>query len=574
MIRKNFSIIFFLLFQLFNLFSQVDQALLTIDGRQISADEFMRIYRKNNNLAASANQGIDEYLDLFINFKLKVIEAENLGLDTSAAFHAELDGYVRQLAKPYLTDSLSFENLLREAYGRMKTEIHASHIMLMLDEKASPEDTLMVYRKILEIRNRILDGEDFSVLAKTYSEDPSAATNGGDLGWFGAFKMVYPFESAAYNTPPGEISLPVRSGFGYHIIKVHEKRPAKPLLHVAHIFVRAPESMTPEEASLARLKIFSIYNRLKTGESFEAIAKTESDDKSTGINGGVLPWFSSGEMIPVFENAAYDISDTGMISEPIQSFSGWHIIKLLDKKTVRSFEEEKPGLIQLINSSDRQSLKQSTYIGKLKNDYHFNLFQDNLNTFYELVDSSVFKGKWDHSALLKNQDVLVTFGNKTLTISDFAKFIYQKQRAIEPYNIKIYIDNLLHSFYENELLKYETEMLVKKNPEFAQVVQEYHDGILLFDLTDRMGWSKAILDTSGLEKFYKQNRKNYVWNERVEAIILTSKDAQLTEKARILAEKNGSRKWFDADYLKRNTCPDDTSGGCFTFTLKKFEKGA
>jgi peptidyl-prolyl cis-trans isomerase SurA len=555
------------------LFSQAEEVLLTIGGHGISADEFMQIYHKNSTYGTGNKPGVDEYLNLFINFKLKVIEAENLGLDTSIAFHTELDGYVQQLAKPYLSDQTSFEFLLREAYDRMRTEVHASHIMIMANEKASPEDTLIAYRRILELRNRILAGEDFSVVAQAHSEDPSAKTNGGDLGWFGAFRMVYPFESAAYNTSAGQISPPVRTTFGYHIIKVHETRPAKPALHVAHIFVRAPESLTPEEARSARDKIFLIYERLNKGESFSATAKTDSEDKSTGINGGELPWFSSGEMIPEFENTAYALKDTGLYSKPVQSFYGWHIIKLLGKKEVRSFEEEKPDLIQIFNSSDRLYLKQQRYISMLKNEYHFSLSQPALEQFYTFADTNIFRGKWDHSHAIKSNDVLFTIGDKKILNSDFAKFLYQKQRATEPYDLKVFINNQLNSFCESEILGYETEMLKKKNPEFARIVQEYHDGILLFELTDRMVWSKAIRDTAGLEKYYRQHKRKYTWTQRAEAVILTSKEKETTEKARVLTLENGRKKWFTDDYLKKNLCPDDTAGSCFTYTGRKFEKG-
>jgi len=571
--KRILSILFLPLLSLITLFSQDEETLITISGHRISQGEFMRMYRKNNSQGISEKQDIDEYLDLFINFKLKVIEAENLKMDTSAAFKDELDGYVRQLVKPYLNDPGSYEQLLTETYDRMKKEIHASHIMIMLDEKASPEDTLAALNKILKIRDRCLKGEDFPEMAKKYSEDPSVNQNNGDLGWFGVFRMVYPFESTAYNTEQGQISMPVRSHFGYHIIKVHKVRPAKPRLHVAHIFVRAPESMSSEESLLAKTRIFSIYDRLRQGASFEKIAIAESEDKSSGINGGELPWFSSGEMIPDFENAAFKLNEPGEYSQPIQSFYGWHIVKLLEKKELKPYEEERPYIIQMLNNNGRTQLQQKIYISKLKHDHHFTFFPNNYYKIYDLVDTTIFSGKWSRDLTVKNDDVIFTIGNRKVCIADFGNYIYLKQRPVEPCNLNIFIDNQFNTFCESELLDYETELLPEKYPELAHIVKEYHDGILLFDLTDKMVWSKAVQDTMGLEQFYQQNRSNYIWKERAEAFIITGENKDMIEKAGILTEKDGRKKKFTAEYLKKRICPDDISGHCLSFISGKYEKG-
>jgi len=201
-----------------------DQILMTIYNRKITVGEFERIYNKNNSNPSIEKQTVDEYLDLFINFKLKVIEAEERGMDTTQAFLREFNGYKKQLAKPYINDKAEQEVLVQETFKRSQYDIHACHILIRLDEFASPEDTLKAYKKIMQIRNRIEAGEDFSTVAKATSDDPSVKTNGGDIGWFTVFRMIYPFETAAYNTPPGRISMPVRTKYGYHIIKVEDKK--------------------------------------------------------------------------------------------------------------------------------------------------------------------------------------------------------------------------------------------------------------------------------------------------------------------------------------------------------------
>jgi len=390
--RKYFSISLFVFAVIFSLQGQdyKDQVLITIDDKEITAGEFERIYKKNNNDNIAQKQTMDEYLDMFINYKLKVYEAERMGMDTASAFLKEFNAYRKQLAEPYLTSEDLTEMYAREAYERMKEEINASHIMVRIDDEASQEDTLHAYNKIMEIRNRVVNGEDFEAVARATSDDPSAKSNGGNLGWFSAFRMVYPFESAAYNTSVGKISMPVRSSFGYHIIKVHDRRPAKGSVQVAHIFLRAPESMSKEETEAAKEKIYMLYDSLQIGAKFSEMADRYSDDKTSGRKGGVLPWFSSGQMIPAFDSTAFALKQPGDISEPVKSSYGWHLIKLLDRKTIGSYDEEKPEIVNNIKKGDRGKSKDRAFINKLKESYDYKFYEDNYYKFISSLDSTVF----------------------------------------------------------------------------------------------------------------------------------------------------------------------------------------
>ena len=314
------------------LLAQESPVLLTIADEQVTLAEFERIYRKNNNEASLNRQTPEEYLDLFINFKLKVKEAESLGMDTTTKFINELEGYRKQLAKPYLTDDETKEIMIQEAYQRSKLDINASHILIKLSEFATPEDTLAAYIKITEIRDRILSGEDFETVAKATSEDQSVNRNGGNLGYFTAFAMIYPFETIAYNTSVGEISMPFKTNYGYHILLIHDKRPARGQVKVAHIFVRNPEGMSEEQKKEAYEKTQMIYDSLQMGTDFAYMASTYSEDPSSARNGGETPWFGTGRMFPEFEDACFSIEEKGDINKPFKSMLGWHIIKLLDKK--------------------------------------------------------------------------------------------------------------------------------------------------------------------------------------------------------------------------------------------------
>ena len=315
------------------LFAQ-NETVFTYGPYKVSKSEFVDVYSKNN-ISAKGNfddKSIREYLDLYIKFKLKVQEAKDMKLNEKEAIIKEFETYRKQLAKSYLVDKKVTEQLLQEAYERAKKEVKASHILLRLAPDASPEDTLKVYQNAMGIRKQLIDGkEDFAKVAKEKSEDPSAKKNGGDLGYFSVLQMVYPFECGAYNTKKGNISMPVRTQFGYHLIKVDDVRPANGSIKTAHLFIKVPQSIIEDKNSTYKKKIDDIYAKLKAGEKFETLVAQFSEDPTTAQKGGELPWFTSGRMIKSYEDAAFALKANGDVSEPIRTAYGWHIIKRIDK---------------------------------------------------------------------------------------------------------------------------------------------------------------------------------------------------------------------------------------------------
>ena len=550
-----------------------DDILMTIGNQKITSGEFEHIYHKNNNENIAEKQSINEYLDLFINFKLKVIEAENLGMDTTAQFKNELSNFVNQLEKSYLTDSAVFNRALHDEYDRMHKEVHACHIMLRIFPQSSPEDTLKAYNKIMNIHERLLKGEDFEAIARAESEDPSVKSNGGDLGWFTAFHKPYAFEIKAYNTPVGEISEPFRTEYGYHIIKVLGIRPARPAIQVAHIFVGESQDMNADDMAMAKDKIYRIYIALKDGSDFSAMAKKFSEDPATANSGGVLPWFNSGQMIPVFENAAYSLKNPQDFTEPVHTSYGWHIIKLLDVKELGSFEEEKPNILLQIKKGGISSVEEEAFINNLKREYNFKVYQKALNKAYKLMDSSIFDGNWDPSVMKKKHDAIFTIGKRNYPLSEFADFLNEKQRKTRVYSIQTYVNNHLNEFSKEKIIEYEKQQLPKKYPEFKYAVREYHDGILLFDLNDKMIWSKAVKDTAGLENYYEDHKTNYMWEDRVKAIMISSTDSLTALKAFEIAANDANRKKFNKSFLISNICPDGTRKDCINYTESLYERG-
>ncbi|MBK7381898.1 MAG: peptidylprolyl isomerase [Flavobacteriales bacterium] len=371
-----------------------DPVLMTVDGVPVTRAEFEAIYKKNNKEASVTREALDEYMELFTNYKLKVREAETLGMDTITKFRTELDGYRKQLARPYLIDRELNDALIREAYDRSQQEVRASHILVTLAPESTPEDTLVAWKRITALRDRVMKGEDFATVAKAAggSDDPSAQKNGGDLGWFSALQMVYPFENAAYNTPVGSVSTPIRTRFGYHILKVVGKRPARGQVKVAHIMLRSTEQDSPDKQQQAEQRIREIHRQLSDGTlAFGEAALKYSEDESSNTKGGELAQFGTGKMIEEFEDAAFGLKTAGDVSEPIKSRFGWHIIKSLEVIPPPTYEASKTELKNKIARDSRAEITRLAFLERLKKDYHFVSYTKNLKAVYKLVDTTIFK---------------------------------------------------------------------------------------------------------------------------------------------------------------------------------------
>ncbi|NOZ48071.1 MAG: hypothetical protein GXO79_15035 [Chlorobi bacterium] len=519
-----------------------NEVLITIDSTKITKSEFMRIYQKNNSDSVIDQKSLEEYLNLFINFKLKVLEAERLGLDTLKSFVVELQGYRRQLEKPYLTNQSIDESLIKEAYDRMTKDVKASHILIRVSENASPEDTLAAYNKIMKIRNRIIKGESFEKVARETSEDKSVKNNSGNLGYFTAFQMVYPFETAAYNTKVGDISMPVRTKFGYHIIKVFDTRDAVGKVKVAHIMKSIPPESSPEVAKQAYDTIMVVYNQLKEGADFAKLAKKYSDDKSSAARGGELRMFGTGKMVPTFESAAFSLNKVGDISKPVKTAYGWHILKLLQKSEIKSFDEMKSMIKTKVTRDSRSEKSKSAVIAELKKEYNFKYDKKKLAQFYTVVDNSIFSGNWSAENAKNLNSDFVWYADKSLNQQWFANYLEAKRapdKTVIP--VKEYVDKMFEYFVEKYLIQYEKTQLEDKYPEFKYLMQEYHDGILLFDLTDKMVWTKAVEDTIGLEEFYNKNKNKYMWGERFNGRIYTCSNEKVFKKVNKFLNKESNQ---------------------------------
>lgn len=525
-----------------------DPVVMTINGSPVKKSEFEAVYKKNSGKDQVVDKkSLEEYLELFINFKLKVKEAEEQGLDTLSSFKQELAGYRKQLAAPYLTDKSVNENLLKEAYERSKTEIRASHILIKCQEDALPKDTLAAYNKAMDYRKRILKGENFAKLAGETSDlgigDPSGKDNGGDLGYFSSMEMVYPFENACYALKVNEVSMPVRTRFGYHIIKVTDKRENTGEILTSHILIRLNKEMKAEDSANAKKKIFEIYDKLKKGENFEELARQFSEDKQTNSSGGQLQWFYERKFpIKEFAIRAFALKNNGDYTEPFMTRFGWHIVKRNDKRGLPEFEAMKGEIKQKVNRDSRSYLGRTSMIAKVKKDYGFKENLKARDEFKAVMDTTFFDGTWKADKVAKLNKELFSLGDKKYSQKDFAEYLESHQTKRNKISFDALINQQYKNFVDDMTIAYEESKLDGKYPDFRNLMQEYRDGILLFDLTDKKVWSKAVKDTIGLQKFYEENKNNYLWDERADVTIYKCADAKIAKDVRKMLEKKKSEK--------------------------------
>jgi peptidyl-prolyl cis-trans isomerase SurA len=554
----------------FGAFAQNTNTLMTVGSEKVSKQEFENVFKKNNSkMAANPDEKtLREYLDLYINFKLKVLEAKSFGMDTAASFKKELAGYRKQLAAPYLTDKEVTEQLINEAYERSKKELRASHILVNCKEDASPKDTLAAYNKITAIRKKILDKkEDFAKVAMESSEDPSAKTNKGDLGYFSVFAMVYSFENACYKANQGTVTMPFRTKYGYHIVKVVDSRPAQGEVKVAHIMLRATAKLSKEDSVRNQNKINEVYNLLTSGQKFEELAKQYSEDKGSAKNGGVLPVFGTGKMVPEFESEAFALKNVNDYSKPFTTSYGWHIVKLIERKSLPTFDAAKADIKAKISRDSRADINKQSFIVKLKKEYKFIETPASLKKFYLKADSNLAHTTFKKQETANPKDPIFTIGSTVYTVADYADYLTQYQFNMLKDNMSKAKKDAYDNFVNKTLLDYEENRLDQKYPEFKTLMEEYRDGILLFELTDQKVWSAAVKDTAGLELFFDQNKANYQWADRLDAKIFTCANESIAEDVRKIIK---NKKITEDSLLRRINKSNPLN---LAIKSDKFEKG-
>jgi peptidyl-prolyl cis-trans isomerase SurA len=500
--------------------------LFTVNGQPVGGEEFIYIYKKNNQGKTDSytEAKIQEYLDLFINFKLKVAEARSLGIDTSASFQKEFKSYHEELKKPYQAEGDELERLTKETYQRLTEEVKASHILVAIPDAT---DTIAAYNKIVELKKRISAGEDFEKLARERSEDPSAKSNGGSLGYFTAMQMVFPFENAVYHLKVGEVSGIIKTRFGYHVIKLVDRKPARGEIEISHILLRADQG----DQAKTKNKIFEIYDQLKAGRNWEEVCKENSQDVSTKDSGGKLKPFGVGAIasFPEFEAVAFSLQQPKEISDPFQSSFGWHIIRLERKIPLPSYEELQPSLKRRVARDERLQISKAAVLAKRKKEFGF--AETKLKEkIMALADSTLLKGKWkfkDGEEIRKG--TLFTIQSNPVTAGEFITFA-EKNQTPSTSDPKTVMSQLYDKFTDEKIGEVEDMKLLAENPEYRNLLNEYREGILFFNVMEKRVWNKASEDTLGQRNFYEKNKTKYSASDRVEARIFATTDKSFLEQ--------------------------------------------
>lgn len=527
--RTNVLVVLLALFSQ-TVWAEGNDTLMLVGKTPVTVSEFEYVYKKNNQYGAEDKKTFDEYLALYENFKLKVVEAESLGLDTTENFRRELLGYRNQLKSSYLTDTQKFNEFVEEAYRRSLEDVEVSHILIQLAPNATAKDTLQAYQKALRAKKR-LEKEPFDVVARSMSEDASVSRNGGYLGYITSMTTIYPFETAVYNQPIGVVSNPIRSQIGYHIVMVHNRRPSVGEIKVRHILKSVTPRMSESEKARVKQQIDSISDLLQRGVDFEELAKSDSDDKQSAVNGGDLPWFGLGRMVPEFEKAAFALQNVGEVSEPVLSPFGWHIIKLEGRRMPEP-ETKKKDIAGALYRDIRILEVRNSFVTKLKKDYDFEMNQkaaDELKRVFEQNKSNDSICQLRCAAL---NDVLFSFAGNSVFQKDFAKTLLTKS--------EVNFENRLQDFVATQLIRYEDTQLERKYPDFGNLMREYHDGILFFELSKQEVWDKASNDTLGLTAYFQNNKSKYKYESpRFKGYIVKCSDKIVAKQLqKILAKAN------------------------------------
>lgn len=516
---KGVFILFFYFFGIFSTcaYQSNDLVLATIDNQPIKSGEFLYAYRKNRAKSESLNyDSLKQYLNQYINFKLKVMEAKELGYDTMPNFKSELQGYVSQVRKPYLDNPNAEKELIKQTYDRMKWEINASHILINLPPNPSPNDTLKAYTLADSLKQAVKDKRHFELLAQQYSQDGTAKI-GGKLGWFSTMDMVSSFEDAAYHTKVNQVSNIVKTRFGYHILYVNNKRASKGKLKTSHIFFSNQQRSEDQSISLAN----AIYDSLKSGSDWNSMARKYSDDNRTKMNGGQLPLARIKQLPDDFMDIAYSLETIGEISSPTRTQFGWHIVRLDGVEPIPELGIAQSEIAQNLKRMGRSVLETTALIDKLKHENNFEKNQQALDKSLEELHSS---GS-DTDELLTNE-ILFSLGTKRIKVKDFIGFIPSK-------NIKLN-KNTLQSFYDEfekqTILSYEDSIAPYKYSDYGYLLKEYEEGLLLFEVMQKVIWNKALEDTVGVKQFYQAKKENYKVGKRLLIDAISSPDKSILTK--------------------------------------------
>ncbi len=488
-----------------------DPAVMRIAGKDVPRSEFEYLYNKNAGQQLE-QQSLEDYAELFKIYKLKVADALAEGLDTTASFKKELMGYQAELARPYMIDSTYYKQLMHEMYDRAQEEVEARHIMIFKPREfggiVSRSSRTLADSLLTELRN----GADFDDLARRFSQDRGSASRGGYMGYITSGMTPYNFETAVYTLSDGQISDIIESGVGLHIVKGGKHRPARGSVQAYHILKLVPEDATPEEQAAIKAEVDSIYKlAIDPASSFEALAAKLSDDKGSARQGGNVGWFGCGRMVEEFDSAAFALP-LGGISEPVRTRYGWHIIKKTGEKPVGTFEENADRYRALIENPEGGygNMIGNHFAEKLRKKYHF---KENTKLFKAMQASaldrgmdSTFYAKWGNDT-----ETLAQWDGRKYSMEEFMTYLKRFAPETNGNAAQSFLRQRFDNFVNVEMQRLQLSLLPEENEAYRNLLGEYRDGMLLFEVSNQKVWDKAAKDTEGLEEFFRAHREDYTW---------------------------------------------------------------
>lgn len=510
-----------------------DPVLMTVNGKKVHKSEFEYLYHKNNQQQTQP-QSIDDYLTMFIDYKLKVADAETAKLDTTKQFIDEFRSSCNELAQPYMIDSLALNELINEAYGHVRENVNVSHLMLYGGATQAENDSVV---NLLEsLRNQVLTGTaNWDETVAKYTVDRGTRDNGGLMGWLTPGAFPWPFEKAAYATPEGQISPVVNSGFGYHIIRVNGRRPAPGEVNASHILLLTANK-TPQEQEQAKMRIDSLYTLLQNGADFAELATQYSEDPGSAARGGDLGWFGPGRMVAPFDSAAFAIPDRSF-SKPFRTNFGWHIIYRFTSRPVASLPEVKQTLINQINADERGQIPYRVRMEQLTAQHNGKVLDKGIDRVMDIIKKA---GVYDTTVAKSLADCKIEVAqvnNEKFPMSAAMRNIPTFTSTDMDY-VRTFIANAAASLRDAQVIEAERARMINDNPDYRNLVNEYRDGILLFDISNRKVWDKAAKDKIGQDNYFAAHRTNYKWDApKFKGYIVFAKNDSVLQEAKAYCDK-------------------------------------
>jgi peptidyl-prolyl cis-trans isomerase SurA len=507
-----------------------DPILMTVNGKNITKQEFLYSFNKNNTEETVEKKTVEEYLDLFKNFKLWIAEGEEQKVDTSRAFRQELAKYREESEKPYLTEIEADDSALKTEFKRMGEIVKISHILIAYPgfPRAGhivAADTLELYKKASDILKKLAKGSKFADMVKEYSDDKTSVELGGFIGWYRGLNILFSLEQTAFSTPAGKYGL-ARSNWGYHILKIESREPFPGEFHAAHILISCAKDADTVQVADAEKNIRDLYEQAKNGVDFSELARDNSTDRGSAQNGGDLGWFEAHKMVQDFQDVVLTMKNNEL-SKPFRSEYGFHIIKMIDRKPyTANYEESKTAIEKALGNQGLYIYAHKSGIEKLKKELNFIKNDASYNNLIHTA-STVYPTDSNYYAIFSDRaDELFKVDGKTFTIADFIAYLKSNSRSPFSLSSEFLIDRLEN--YELSVIeKIRNENLEDEYPELKYLVQEYRDGIILFEVKNREVWEKASTDSAGLAQYFNANRTKYVWDSpRFNGYVVIAKDAK------------------------------------------------